>query len=450
MKVLDLNAGRRHVSTELSPPVPRMVTLSPRTQKPTPELQLRPIATFAVSGPVAGPSKVVLRAVGGGALVLVLVGGGFAYTAYQKNQARTAILAVGAEPSANGLLSAIADGDLQLLPAYERLGFSIGNTPRAIEAAIASGSPDVLRQVLAAGAGKANEPNLDSLMLKAVEKDQADMLKQLAAAGLDVNAQPPGRPSLLQTASAGKKWAAAQSLLELGAKIDAVDNKGNTVAHALVASNQPPLLDLFKSKGGDLLRPNTAGVTPLLLAAATSADQVTAYLTKSGADPLAKTGTLPSALELAMSRKDDLIMKAIASEHVPSAAFLTTDGGRQLLSDRMVQTSAALIGQGINPVGVFPDGVTTLGMAVDTGDAPLVDRVIEKGAKANDTMTINGVSGVTPLMLAAMGGHKDVVAVLIKAGAKVDSEASNGLNARDAALRSGRHDIAQLMAQAQP
>lgn len=63
---------------------------------------------------------------------------------------------------------------------------------------------------------------------------------------------------------------------------------------------------------------------------------------------------------------------------------------------------------------------TLLYNAVITGDVVQLNAVLSRGVKVNQIL--HGISGNgTPIYLAAMSGHKDVVTALIKAGADVNN-----------------------------
>ena len=449
MKVLNLQENRPFSAIELQLLKPRAIVIELDKRQASPELTLRPFLSPASLSQAAPPSKAVLLLLAGSVASVVLVGGYFGFIAYQKTQATTLIVAAGAEPDADGLLSAIAEGNTALLGAYRTLGFKVEKTPRVIEAALASGSPEVLRLILSSGAEKANEPNLATLLAKAAETDQGDLLKQLVAFGLDINGpQALDGKSLLQFAAIGKRWNAVKTIIELGGKVDDVDSRGNTIAHYLIESNDPDLFALLKEKGGELGRPNASGASPLLIAVAKDADKLTAFLVKSGVDPTAKTERLPSPLEHAMDRRNDAVLQSLAANSAAAATQLSADGGRTLMESKLVLTAASLIGNGIDPNGRFPDGLSTLALAIDTENTTLVKQLLEKGAKANDAITVNGISGVTPLLLATLSGNAEIAAALIQAGAATNVVSSNGLSARDIALQSGNAELSKLFSPA--
>jgi ankyrin repeat protein len=55
--------------------------------------------------------------------------------------------------------------------------------------------------------------------------------------------------------------------------------------------------------------------------------------------------------------------------------------------------------------------------------------------------------GWTPLMVAAMGGHLEVIRYLVDAGAKLETKTSGGETALDLAVRAGRAEAADLLEQ---
>ncbi len=109
---------------------------------------------------------------------------------------------------------------------------------------------------------------------------------------------------------------------------------------------------------------------------------------------------------------------------------------------------------------------TQLLSAVDQGDLPEVSRLVAAGADVNmeekvdvegwptDALRKSGLHGLTPVALAALKGHTDIVRVLVDAGADMDLmtvRPSNGKRvelvgtALMAAAREGQLDVARLL-----
>merc|ERR1719238_838974 len=77
-----------------------------------------------------------------------------------------------------------------------------------------------------------------------------------------------------------------------------------------------------------------------------------------------------------------------------------------------------LLGAGADPVWFDSAGETALTAAVPTGKGALIASLLAKGAKADGIANGNGL---TPLGLAARGGHTEVADVLLRSGADVNA-----------------------------
>lgn len=448
MTVLDLQSARRRGPDPLVLLIPRRVEITPRGAAAGPELKLRPSTlVHAVSGPSSRPSKNILLGIAATAAVALTVGGGISYRAYAKEAARETIIAAGGSPEANGLLSSLANGQLALIDAYRTIGIDIAATPRAIEAAIESGSSEVLASVIKAGATKANEPNAGGLLLKAAATDQGELLRQLAAIGFDINEPLGDGRTLLESAAGQKKWLSVRALVDLGARFETGNPRGNTLAHLFAPSNDPSLIDLLKAKGVPLDQANRNGHTPIVVAAAAGADKVVGHLIRLGQDPTQGVAGNPSAFELAVQSHQDATLAEILANSPPAINLLGDDGGRRLIESGMPLSAMQLVGRGIDPNGTYADGMTPLGAAVNAGHLALIGQLLEKGARADGPMMINGVGNVTPLMLAALAGNFEIASAFVKAGAARDSVATNGLSVQTAAERGGHPEIIKLVSE---
>lgn len=447
MTVLDLQSARRRGPDPLVLRAPRHVEISLARPTPGPQLQLRPSTqVHAVSGPIGGPGKGLLIGIAGVVGVALLVGGGLVYRSYAKEKARETIIAAGGSPDANGLLGSLANGRLALLDAYRAIGVDVANTPRVIEAALESGSSEVLAGVIKAGATPANEPRAKVLLLKAAAGDHDDMIRQLAAIGFDVKVPLDDGRTLLEAAAGQQKWKAVRAIIDLGAGFETGNSRGNSLAHLFAPSNDPALMDLAKAKGIALDRANLSGQTPIVVAAAAGADKVVAHLIRLGQDPTQRLGGQLSAFEVAARSRHDGVLAEILANSPPAITLLGDEGPRRLIEANLPLSATQLVGRGLDPNGTYADGMTPLGAAVNAGHPAMVALLLEKGAKADGPLTINGVGGVTPLMLAALAGNVEIASALVKAGAARDRVAANGLSVQAAAERGGHPEIVKLVA----
>jgi ankyrin repeat protein len=84
-------------------------------------------------------------------------------------------------------------------------------------------------------------------------------------------------------------------------------------------------------------------------------------------------------------------------------------------------------------------------VASQTGDVEYLDKILAKDRAAADAMDTCG-SQIRPLMLAANGGHTEIVLQLMLAGAKADSAHSdNGVTPLMAAAAAGHTDVVRLL-----
>ena len=76
-----------------------------------------------------------------------------------------------------------------------------------------------------------------------------------------------------------------------------------------------------------------------------------------------------------------------------------------------------------------------------SGDLAELQRATLNGAGVNDRSN----RGETPLMIASMAGHGEIVSYLLQRGAHIDARNDRGLSALHAAAYSGQADIARLL-----
>jgi ankyrin repeat protein len=74
-----------------------------------------------------------------------------------------------------------------------------------------------------------------------------------------------------------------------------------------------------------------------------------------------------------------------------------------------------------------------------------VGALLDKRARPDAPSKVSGVSGVTPLMVAAVGGKEDLARILLARGADAGLAASNGATAADFAARNGHARLAGLL-----
>ena len=110
----------------------------------------------------------------------------------------------------------------------------------------------------------------------------------------------------------------------------------------------------------------------------------------------------------------------------------------------LVGTQQHLVAEALLQAGANPNACTNaedciLNMAIESGNQSLVEVLIRNGADVN--MIANGV---TPLMTAARVGDKDMIDMLLQAGADPKAEVG-GFQAYDYATHYGHEEIASIL-----
>lgn len=411
--------------------------------RPAPVMALDPsVALKSMVAPSSDKGRGLALAVAGTLALSVLAAAGYGYRAWQNEQAEQRIVEAGFELDSDGLLQVITQGHVELLQAYERLGFDVKTLPRSIEAAVVSGQPDMLAAVLAAGAELQNEPNAESLLLLAVSANQPqlmdDVLKlvpirsdQVAEVLNEVLKQ--GHGGLLKPLAVSPE---VQSFK---------DASGHSLIHfAVLAGDVALLAELHELKAIDLSARNQTGQTALHFIADEAKPEMAQWLMDQGLDPMNADQSGNHPLNIALQARDEATLTVMAKHSEAASRWLTTDHIEAVLEQGMVSVVQALLDRGWSPHVSLSNGMTPLAMAAGGNHLNLMSVLFERGVAVNATFVINDVAGVTALMLAAVNGHEEAVRALLTQGAQRDLTASNGVTA--ASLADGQGHSAVLRA----
>ena len=101
--------------------------------------------------------------------------------------------------------------------------------------------------------------------------------------------------------------------------------------------------------------------------------------------------------------------------------------------------------EGVDVNAKFKDGWTPLHMAAEGGHREIVDLLIAKGADINATAGWGDGVGWTPLHMAAEEGHKKVVELLILKGADINVKNGDDRTPLDVAIKHKRTETADLL-----
>ncbi len=226
------------------------------------------------------------------------------------------------------------------------------------------------------------------------------------------------QPASLAEAVVFGNRTAVENLLTLGVDPNEAEPDGTTPLMRAVYGEELEIARLLIEAGADVRRANSYGVTALYLAARAGDEVATQMLLAAGADANA---ALPAAGET--------VLMTAAKAGNPEVVRALLTGGVQ--------------------------GVSLL----ELGEARAAARVAEAAGYAlptNPTIATNYADvnarerlyGRTALMIAAAAGHRDVVALLLEAGADVNLADLEGSTALSLARNSGNLDVAAQLEEA--
>ncbi len=381
--------------------------------------------------------------------VVVLVAAGVAAAQYQLRQSALAAIAkAGLEAEASGLLSALSHGDGQLIAPFHKIGIDIAQTPGVIEAAITSGSPEVLAMVLSAGAKIDNEPNRKDfiqLAIKAIDGQNAGILEAvLKLAPADGAPDARAVPYAVQL----QKWSALEVFAKAPAFAKYTDDAGNTIAHYATLADSRELITALKAVAGvDLSARNRLNQSPLHIAIQQNKPLAAQALVQAGVDPMAPDQQENSPIKLALAKRMDAVAAEMVSTSKPAREFLMAADPSAMFAGGMNLTARALLAGGMPLDARMSTGVTPLGMVLRAQpmDMEMVGWLLDKGADVNATFVIDGIEDVTPLMMAVVADSEEAVKRLRSKGAKVDLATSRGATAKAIASSRGLTRMVELL-----
>jgi ankyrin repeat protein len=117
----------------------------------------------------------------------------------------------------------------------------------------------------------------------AVENNDISLVKELLAAGIDINTINSAGKSVLYVAFEKGYIALTQELIRLGAQVNATDHKGRSLLHHTVINNQLTVTNALLGVGADIHLADTNGFTALHLAAQHNQPEIAKQLIALGA-----------------------------------------------------------------------------------------------------------------------------------------------------------------------
>ena len=264
--------------------------------------------------------------------------------------------------------------------------------------------------------------------------------------------------ALLADAAKGADWAAVRTLLAEGADVDAPQGDGSTALHWASYWDNAEIAALLIRAGTEVNATNDLGVTPLWAACENGSSGMVETLLAAGADPntvlpfgetplmtaaragdvdvvgrlLAAGAAVDAATEAGAYGAQTALMWAVAQGHAAVVEVLLAHGAdvhaRSTTFTETVKTISTYANYGLQCVPrdecyiteVQSGGFTPLLFAARVGNLASARLLVAAGADVNETTP----DGASALAVAALSGHGDVGAFLLKYGA--DPNAAEG------------------------
>ncbi len=372
--------------------------------------------------------------------------------------------AAGALPNSCAALTRAAhDGNLAAVQRQLAAGVNVNASDAfgrtALHEAAFWGHNDVIARLLRAGADvqaqdSAGRTPLDEVIISG----DADSILLLAGTGVGLDLSDFAfRPLMIDAAASGNNEF-LKKMLAVNHDVNWRDDNGRTALDAAAANGQEATIRFLLAAGADLSLQDARGRTPLLLAAASGRSGALAVLLKAGTD-----------VDYVDDEGYSPLMLAAANGHAPSVAWLLLasdanvnqalpDSGRTALhlaaaNGHDAAVAMLLLGRA-DPAALDLDGFTPLQLAAAAGhvraksylnmaapenqNLPFSRRDHALGpdmlaaARSGNLVEVDRLfrdfapvqafdrAGLTPLMLAARGGHQDVALFLLLKGAHPD------------------------------
>ena len=192
-----------------------------------------------------------------------------------------------------------------------------------------------------------------------------------------------GNTPLLQAVRSGH-YDIVQALLTAGAAVDARDKDGETSLFSAAVEGDRTMAEILISKGADVNARNNNGETPLFCAAHNQEDKMIEYLISEGA-----------ALNGRTVRGDTALHEAVMEDHLSTVSILISHG-----IDVNIQND---------------DGQTALHLAARFGRLDILRLLLRAGVKLN----LTDEEGLTEYEWAKKKGHSDIIALLKESGVTI-------------------------------
>lgn len=270
-------------------------------------------------------------------------------------------------------------------------------------------------------------------LIDAVKAGDAARVRSLLDAGADAGAAELDGSTALLWASHRDDLESVRLLIEAGADVSAGNDLGATPLWAASENGSTAAVRMLLVAGADPNRELLSGETPVMVAARAGSPQVVRQLAAAGAD-----------LDQQGSRGQTALMWAAAQRHADVVAALLK-AGADLRVRSNVWTQVMAVPPHSKPEynrEIPHGGNTALLFAVRAGDLSSARILVAAGADVEDA----DAWGVSAAVLAAHGGHRELLEFLLEHGADPNAADAGFAALHDAVMRNDSRMVAALLA----
>lgn len=297
-------------------------------------------------------------------------------------------------------------------------------------------------------------PHYDKAFLKASFEGDAIMVKNFLKRGADVNMRSArGNITPLLAAADGGHKNIVEILIANGSEVNAKDEEGETAMMHAVRKGHKETFEMLIAKGADVNLKNNKEFTAMMLAAAAGHKDFVETLIAKGGDVNAEGAEGVTALMVAKLNKHEDIAKMLEAagarkeDYSKMQSKISSEVDKKMLLDESYNGHITEVkwvlerGVDVNTRDKNAKECTPMMLAALKGHVDIVKMLIAKGAD----MEARNETGLTALMYAASNGHKDVVETLISNKADVDAKDNGRATALMYAAGKGYTDIVHLL-----
>jgi len=302
-----------------------------------------------------------------------------------------------------------------------------------LAAVLVLGSSSSAAQAIESAPAAVSAPDPAPRLIEAVKAGDAERVRALLESGADAGEAELDGSTALLWASHRDDVETTRLLVEAGADVSAANDLGASPLWAASENGSTAVVRTLLDAGADPDRELLSGETPVMVAARAGSADVVRQLAAAGAD-----------LDRQGSRGQTALMWAAAQRH-PEVVDALLQAGADLSVRSSVWTQVMAVPPHSRPEynrEIPHGGNTALLFAVRAGDLPSARVLVEAGADVDDT----DAWGVSAAVLAAHGGHRELLEYLLAHGADPNAADAGFAALHDAVMRNDRQMVAALLA----